>query len=1210
MDINLKKTGIFAGIIICLFIINLAQLSAWEFDNVKTYDSIERKVVVENSLGLGSDVAELRLITPLNVRVGAGYQKVAEFDFVYYLDDNGGLDKIETYQINKETKDLTLEKETRKIDYKIKTYEKIEVDDYETKCENKILKNGTKTQDCEEILIGSHFEKRVVWKNINEVEIKKGERYVVGLFTDVKKDDYVEWIPTFYGVEIPEWASWEESLNTDIELYFGLNETSSPSESEVGDYNLTWSAGVSSGEGIIGNGIYKTSGVGNLSSKTSPSITGDFTLSLWANRTDDPSEVNAVLFDIGNWQSNSGFGLWIGKNSSRYDLISWRINNNYNNYMENVSLNIGDGYTNLIFTWDGSDVKIYKNGVLYYQEDATGNNPAENTAYMQSFRRESSFGSDFYGGIDEIIVWSRALTDSEITDYYNGGDPPYINETDIPSDNPPISTLNSPSSANYTTIQDITINCTASDDINLTSVKLYQNDALNTTNSSGINNSDYIFDLGNVTDGDYRWFCRAEDNSSQTTDSSEVRIVIDTTPQINFTAPTLANNTNLTSNSIPVNVSLTETYFKNLTYYFYKGGVLNETKVFENSTRFYNKTGCVCDYWEVNATVCTTTNQCNSTETRIYTIDITKPIISTTTNLTNLTVHSLPTNSSWSYNASDTHLDSCYYNATNHATEVITCNSTIYTNWSSGQWKSLTYCANDTFGNEECNTSSIYINYVNVTQKEEKDPVGEGMQVTFELLVRLINAPTIDASFNFNGTYLDPNSTTTRQNYTRFYYYLDIKDGWGNSTGITYDWFWNYSIDGLISNKNTTSETITVYDLTIDDCTDYSDVILNISLLDEETGNFVNATAGTTIELDVDVTGIDDPTVTLQYFNKWTNNNSIQICMPSGLLNESQYEIDFTIGADSTDRVWEFFYLDDGILNSSKRFDTQTTSQINFYDLATADSTSFLFNYYDQDGLPVDDAIIHVFRRYIGEGEFKEVERARSDENGDTTVHLVEEDVIYYFMITQYGIQLYNSSTYTALCQTTPCTISLEKSGESAVFDTDWDLVDGGAYSVNSYPATRTVNLTYSTNSTRTFNLTVYQYESDGSYTALNTSSDTGTSGTILMTIPQSAGNVSFFATVHEDEEFIESRWVDFEWKAQDRFGITISLLISALIILTLGLMAVTEGIGTLVMVIFGVALSGFLGLMTTALSTGVNVVVYLVLAGAILIYKLTRGRK
>jgi hypothetical protein len=332
--------------------------------------------------------------------------------------------------------------------------------------------------------------------------------------------------------------------------------------------------------------------------------------------------------------------------------------------------------------------------------------------------------------------------------------------------------------------------------------------------------------------------------------------------------------------------------------------------------------------------------------------------------------------------------------------------------------------------------------------------------------------------------------------------------------------------------------------------------------------------------------------------------------MPSGVLNNSEYLIDLTMGFSSTDHVWEFYYLDDGILNSTKRFDGQTNSTIDLMDLLTADSTSFLFNYFDRDGLPVEDALVHVYRKYIGDGQFKEVERARADLNGDTIVHLVEEDVIYYFLITQYGVPLYTTSTYTALCQATPCTIQIEASEQSAVFPTDWDLLDGGAYYFDSVAGTRMVNLTYSLNESSTMTLTVYKYESDGSYTSIVTNSSTGLSGTILVYVPQASGNVSFFGKIERDGVFINSKWIDFEEKAQDRFGSALSIFLAILIILSLGLMAVTEGAGTIAMVVLGIVLSAFMGLITVSLSTGTNVVVYLIIAGGILIWKLSRGKR
>jgi len=328
------------------------------------------------------------------------------------------------------------------------------------------------------------------------------------------------------------------------------------------------------------------------------------------------------------------------------------------------------------------------------------------------------------------------------------------------------------------------------------------------------------------------------------------------------------------------------------------------------------------------------------------------------------------------------------------------------------------------------------------------------------------------------------------------------------------------------------------------------------------------------------------------------------------LINNSNYTVDITIGFDSTNRVWEFWYLDNGILSLAGDFNDHTSRNVNLMDLLTADSTSFLFNYFNLDGQAIDGSITHVFRKFIGEGEFLEVERSKADQNADTIIHLVEEDVIYYFVISLDGTILYTSSTYTALCQEVPCEISIEEGGESAEFITDYDLIQGGGYSINSSRSDRDVSFVYGVNETATMNFTLYKYDYDGSTVQIDTASDTGLSGILTLNAPQSAGNVSFFTTVVKDDVFINSEWVDFEGKAIDYFGIALSVFLGALLILTLGLMAISSGAGVLIWVMIGVFISGALGLFATKLSTGLSVVVYLIVAGALLLWKITGGRK
>jgi len=561
-------------------------------------------------------------------------------------------------------------------------------------------------------------------------------------------------------------------------------------------------------------------------------------------------------------------------------------------------------------------------------------------------------------------------------------------------------------------------------------------------------------------------------------------------------------------------------------------------------------------------------------------------------------------------------LESCWYNSTDNATiSIVTCNSTITTSWATEGDKTIYYWANDTFGNEVSGSQLINIALISATSYHTPDYSGEGGEINFKLYVNKTNIPTTTAYIYFNNTIYNPTSNANA-NYYFFEYNLSVPDGWGNSTGKEYDYNWNYTINGFTSNESTTEDNFTIYSMEIDDCSNFGEVILNYSLFDEEDNDYVNATEGSTIELEIQLTTGSGEI--WDYSTSWTNNATGSedldafVCVPNGVLNNTNYSVDFTWGFQALDHVWEFFYLDNGTLTKDEdTFDVRTNKTGNLFDLLTADSISFLFNYFDEDGLPVENSIVHVYRKYIGEGLFREIERAKADENGDTIIHLVEEDVIYYFQVSLEGNLLYSSSTYTALCQAVPCTLQLEESGGFQEFNTtDWDLIDGGSYSIDSSSSTRLVNMSFVLDSPATMNLTVYALSGDGSYDVVGSEALTSTIGSVAVSVPTISGNTTFFASVYQNDDFKKSEWVDFEADAGLYFGNTMSLFLGALIILALGLMAVAEGSGVIVFLLLGMFISMVLGLIDYRTSTGSNILIYLVIAGALIIWKLTRRQR
>tara|TARA_B100000900_G_scaffold384694_1_gene373740 strand:- start:1272 stop:2045 length:774 start_codon:yes stop_codon:yes gene_type:complete len=80
-------------------------------------------------------------------------------------------------------------------------------------------------------------------------------------------------------------------------------------------------------------------------------------------------------------------------------------------------------WINVVGTYDGSNVKIYIDGVLKGTASATGNINSNTEPLMLGDAGYGGFSQFFNGAIDEVSIYSRGLTQSEVTSIYNGGAP-------------------------------------------------------------------------------------------------------------------------------------------------------------------------------------------------------------------------------------------------------------------------------------------------------------------------------------------------------------------------------------------------------------------------------------------------------------------------------------------------------------------------------------------------------------------------------------------------------------------------------------------------------------------------------------------------------------------------------------------------------------------------------------------------------------------
>ena len=92
----------------------------------------------------------------------------------------------------------------------------------------------------------------------------------------------------------------------------------------------------------------------------------------------------------------------------------------------------------------------------------------------------------------------------------------------------------------------------------------------------------------------------------------------------------------------------------------------------------------------------------------------------------------------------------------------------------------------------------------------------------------------------------------------------------------------------------------------------------------------------------------------------------------------------------------------------------------------------------------------------------------------------------------------------------------MEASSEFQEFDDNWDLANG-SYLVTSDASTRDVTLTYSLAEPTTMNLTILKYTNNPeTMEVIGSDQAYSTGGTLTVTVPQVAGNISFVAAVYQ----------------------------------------------------------------------------------------------
>lgn len=452
--------------------------------------------------------------------------------------------------------------------------------------------NGTEILSCESYLENKTTE-QFHWIILTNDTFVKGN-ITIGLFADVYEGDNVEWIPTIAGLTIPEYATWTSSFNDGLVHYYSFN--------DAGDGTALDSTGKRNGfvSGTIANmtgkngSAYSFDGTSaqpkiSMESTITPANDGDnFTINLWAY-PNSPITGSSVAQKI---VTGSTFWMIWGAQSDFVGCSNtgnwWELGyaNSGGSHCTNGGGNIhwlDSRWQMVTITQNASGTNIYVNGTLYGSNSLLLNaNTANLTIGGKSLNDWTGPDRWWKGGIDEVAVWNRTLSSSEISDLYNSGTGIFY-----VSGIPPTFPINISASLIYPvkgynsslTTLGFSGNATISNG-NISAINLtIDGVSVNSTAFSNVNYTTFNITYNALTEGLHNWsvnVCGVNETSTLCSGEENRSFRIDlSAPKINITYP--SEDQNFTASNITVQFSVSDPTLNNTCKWSQDYGVTNNS---------------------------------------------------------------------------------------------------------------------------------------------------------------------------------------------------------------------------------------------------------------------------------------------------------------------------------------------------------------------------------------------------------------------------------------------------------------------------------------------------------------------------------------------------------------------------------------------------------------------------------------------------------
>jgi len=204
-----------------------------------------------------------------------------------------------------------------------------------------------------------------------------------------------------------------------IVAYWKLDESSGNAADSVSGYTAT-NTNVTYADAKINNGAVYDTNNDYLSPGDAANLkfSGAHSLNAWINL----GGANRALYDMVFFKGNDGVDFWCialhwtGTNTLRYAINANRANN-AQTQLDCTAITVDSNWHMVTATYSGTVMKVYWDGTEIGTKNATQSIDTTGSWYFGN----TNGGRSVNKKLDELGMWSRALSSTEVTALYNSG---------------------------------------------------------------------------------------------------------------------------------------------------------------------------------------------------------------------------------------------------------------------------------------------------------------------------------------------------------------------------------------------------------------------------------------------------------------------------------------------------------------------------------------------------------------------------------------------------------------------------------------------------------------------------------------------------------------------------------------------------------------------------------------------------------------------